>query len=235
MGGVPTLVSGTTYRYTYTGALSDGLVTVRFLSGGFSDTSGAMVMGEDETFVVFTPGTDPATGKPKKPGPVATLANPGNGGTITAAQINAQRYIDITYTSLPPATGVAPEPINKSSIENAGSAPFFISGTFGDLATTSTGSSLRPVIVGAPLLISGRADTATTVTYRYFLKDTIAANTTGLFLPGLVTLTFEAGRIRSGTAAGGIASNAGPDPDVHHRRLGARLGHHRTGRSPSAR
>ena len=149
-------------------------MTVRFLNGGFSDTSGAMVMGEDETFVVFTPGTDPVTGKPKKPGPAATIANPSNGGTITAAQINAQRYIDITYTSLPPATGVAPEPINKSSIENAGSAPFFISGTFGDLATTGSGSTIRPVIVGAPLLISGRADTATTVTYRYFLKDSHA-------------------------------------------------------------
>ena len=207
VSGVPTLVSGTTYRYTYTGVLTDGLVTVRFLNGGFSDTSGAMVMGEDETFVVFTPGTDPVTGKPKKPGPAATIANPSNGGTITAAQINAQRYIDITYTSLPPATGVAPEPINKSSIENAGSAPFFISGTFGDLATTGSGSTIRPVIVGAPLLISGRADTATTVTYRYFLKDSTPSNTTGLFLPGLVTLTFEAGRITSGTAAGGIASN----------------------------
>ena len=69
-----------------------------------------------------------------KPGPVATLASPTNGGSITAAQINAQRYIDITWTSLAPADGVAPEPIRKSTIESATIAPFIVTGPLGDLA-----------------------------------------------------------------------------------------------------
>ncbi len=199
VSGVPTLVSGTTYRYTYTGTLPQGLVTVRFLNGGFSDRSGAMLMGEDESFLVFQP-----TLAQPKPGPYATLASPSNGGSITAAQINAQRYLDITWTSLPPADGVAPEPIRTSSIESATVAPFVVTGPLGDLAL----SGGRPVLVGTPLLISGRADTATTVTYRYFLKDSLPANTVGLFLPGVVTLTFDGGVVQSGTAAGTYASNA---------------------------
>ena len=49
----------------------------------------------------------------------------------------------------------------------------------------------HPTIVGAPLLVSGRADTATSVTYRYFLKDSNNANTIGLFAAGQVTVTFD--------------------------------------------
>ncbi len=118
VNGQPTLVSGNTYRYAITSGVlpANGLVTVRFLAGAFSDSRGATTAGEDEQFVLFTP-----TATQSKPGPIAVLASPSNGGTITVAQLNAQRYLDITYTSLDG------NPINKASLEVA-TAPFTITG-----------------------------------------------------------------------------------------------------------
>ena len=158
-----------------------------------------MNMSEDEQFVLFTP-----TPTNPRPGPVAQLANPSGGGTITAAQINAQRYIDVTYTSLPAATGGVLDPIIKSSIETS-VAPFKITGAgIADLALDPVTGA--PLIVGQPLLISGRAATATTVTYRYFLKDKNTANTIGMFASGAIQVEFFAERIRSGPVDGTYVS-----------------------------
>ena len=198
VNGAPSLVSGTTYRYALSAALTTGLWTVRFRQGAFSDNAGASSMGADQQFVVFV-----ATPSAPKPGPVATVANPGGGATITAAQINAQGYVDITYSSLPATTGATPDPIIKSSLETS-TAPFSITGT--GVADLARDGSNVPTLLGSPLLISGFAATATSVTYRYFLKDANTANATGLFTAGNVTLTFIAGRVRSGVVGGSVAA-----------------------------
>ena len=199
VNGASTLVSGTTYRYSLSAPLAAGLWTVRFVQGAFSDNGGATNMSADQQFVVFTPTTNSP-----KPGPVATLANPAAGGTITAAQINAQGYIDVTYTSLPGTTGGTPDPILKSSIENSAVAPFTLTGS-GVTGVTRDGGNV-PALLGAPLLISGRADTATTVTYRYYLKPIDSTYATPLFSAGAVVVSFQANRIQSGVAGGSLAA-----------------------------
>ncbi|MDQ1553848.1 MAG: large repetitive protein, partial [Microbacteriaceae bacterium] len=90
----------------------------------------------------------------------------------------------------------AAQPIIKSIIESNPTAPFRITGLIGDLALDANGA---PVILGTPLLISGIAATATSVTYRYFLKDKNPNNTLGLFTgSGNVTITMIANRVASG-------------------------------------
>ena len=68
------------------------------------------------------------------------LASPGNGEALTAADLNARRYIDVTFTSLDG------NPIDKASIEDA--APSSSSSGTGHRrpdASTRTGA---PIIVG---------------------------------------------------------------------------------------
>ena len=177
--GTPVAVAGrvNTYAYRITGlaTLAEGVVEVRFVAGSFADSSGTPNMAGTERFFVL------ATAQ-SKPGPIATLAGPSNGETLSAGDLNARRYIDVTYTS---SDGSA---IDKLSIEDA-AAEFTLSGTgVLDVMRDATGA---PVVVGVPLLIAGFGDTATTRTYRYFLKDANTANTTDLFGPGTVTLTFK--------------------------------------------
>jgi hypothetical protein len=190
VSGTPTAVPGApnTWRYAFTsgppgGATASGLVVVTFLPGSFSDESGATNLREEERFLVTTAGA-PA------PGPIATLASPANGAGVTANVLNSQRYLDITYTSLNPAT-----PIDTAFL--ASGAPFRLtgSGLTGDFAH----SGGRPVLVGAPLRIAG-ATGATSVTYRYFLRDLDPRNTLGVFQPGQVTVTFDDNSFKAGTA-----------------------------------
>ena len=63
------------------------------------------------------------------PGPIVSLANPANGAAITVAQLNAQGYVDVTYTSLPAATNEAPLPLDQDLIRNRTTAPFILTGT----------------------------------------------------------------------------------------------------------
>ena len=181
IGTMPTPVAGliNTWDYTFSGNLfptggTSGVVEVRFVTGGISDNSGAGSFGESEQFYV-TPSES------QKPGPVAVLASPGNGETLTAPALNARRYIDVTFTSLDGT------PIRKSSIEDA--APEFkLVGTgLQDVALDATGA---PILVGLPLLISGRDAGATVVTYRFFLRDKTPNDATGLFKPGTVQVAF---------------------------------------------
>ena len=92
-----------------------GVVEIRFLAGGFSDNNNNGGLAEVEQFYVVPKAET-------KPGPVAALASPLNGEKLTAASLNARRYLDVTYTSL---DGTA---IRKSSIEDA-AAEFRLTGT----------------------------------------------------------------------------------------------------------
>ncbi len=200
--GQPTLVSGTTYSYPLSAALPSGLWTVRFAQAGFADNGGTTNMAGSQQFVVFTP---PAGIPNAKPGPIASLTSL-NGTTITASKINSQGYIDVTYTSLPATTGGTADPILKSSIETT-TAPFTLTGTGVTGVKMTTGTHV-PVLLGAPLLMTGRADTATSVTYRYFLAPSDPKYTTPMFSSGSVMLTFTAGAIRSGVAGGSAAAGS---------------------------
>ena len=172
-----------TFRYSFTvpGVLpTDGIVQIRFLPGTFSDQSGiggAGVTNFGETEQFFLVPNENA-----KPRPTASLASPGSGEAITALDLNARRYIDITFTSY------SGDAIDKGSITDA-LPEFKLTGDgVADLAVDAlTGA---PILVGAPLLISGLADDATTVTYRFFFKDKDKSNTIDLFKPGTVTVEF---------------------------------------------
>ncbi|HEX7197169.1 MAG TPA: hypothetical protein VF364_10120, partial [Candidatus Limnocylindria bacterium] len=196
--GIPTAVVGkaNTWMYSVSGPAlpGTGVVTVRFIEGSITANHGAgltaLLVGEEEKFYVFTP-----TAEAPRPGPLASLTV----ASVSQAQLNAQGYIDLTYTSLPATTGGVADPILKSSIETAATAPFQISGLIGDLAVSATGV---PLLIGTPLLISGAAANATAVTYRYFLKDKNPGNTLGLFSgTGNVTITMIAGKVAAGSVS----------------------------------
>ena len=70
-----------------------GVVTVQFLPGAFSDTSGVQDIGSSEQFYLVA-----STGA--SPGPTAELANPAPGQPVTAATLNADGYIDVSYRAL---------------------------------------------------------------------------------------------------------------------------------------
>ncbi|MEI7836328.1 MAG: choice-of-anchor D domain-containing protein, partial [Planctomycetota bacterium] len=88
VNGTPTLVSGTTYRYSFTGAFTGGLVTVDFLAGGVADAQGNLIAGSSQSFTVHLVDTTKPTG---------ALANPANGSSIVDVNLNAQGYIDVTF------------------------------------------------------------------------------------------------------------------------------------------
>ncbi|MCU1583368.1 MAG: hypothetical protein JWO01_2756, partial [Microbacteriaceae bacterium] len=197
VGAVPVAVAGkaNTWQYTLSGPALTGttILSVKFLSSSVTARHGAglslttPLAGDEERFYVFV-----ASAPGQKPGPVASLTVTG----VSQNQLNAQGYIDVTYTSVPDGTGAAAQPIIKSIIESNPTAPFRITGLIGDLALDANGA---PVILGTPLLISGIAATATSVTYRYFLKDKNPNNTLGLFTgSGNVTITMIANRVASG-------------------------------------
>ncbi|MCA9172661.1 MAG: hypothetical protein KDB23_33580, partial [Planctomycetales bacterium] len=52
ISSTPTLVSGTTYRYTFSGNFSPGTVTVSYVAGSWEDTTGVLNLAETETFYV---------------------------------------------------------------------------------------------------------------------------------------------------------------------------------------
>ena len=96
-----------TWTYNFTGPAipETAIVTVKFLAGGVTASYGsgltAMLVAEEERFYVFTP----SLAQPK-PGPVATLVVT----NVSQQQLNAQGYIDVTYTSLPAPNSTDPAP-----------------------------------------------------------------------------------------------------------------------------
>src|SRR5262249_47040161 len=95
LNGKPTKVSGTTYRYTFTGQFSQtGDVTVSFLPQSFANNDGLANFAENETFVLATTN---GSGQLVAPGPTAFISNPGSGGAVAASGLNTRQYIDITF------------------------------------------------------------------------------------------------------------------------------------------
>ncbi len=200
VGSRPTKVAGlkNVFRYTITGAIPEaGEVSIRFLPGSFSDINGNTNAAESEYFTLLNPlpgGVLPPAG------PVAMLANPGSGSSISLIQINGQRYIDVTFVS---RTGAA---INEASINGD---EFKLSGAITSDLLIVAGSGGIPQIIGTPLKIG-------TNTWRYFLRvrqptptttTTTTTTTTPVpapapFTTGLVTVTFIAGSFE--TVDGGL-------------------------------
>jgi hypothetical protein len=127
--GAGVLVSGTTYRYSFTGSFVPGAVTVTFLAGSVTDGVGNPLAASTESFSVFL--TDSAP-------PTAALANPANGASINDIVLNPRGWIDVTFTD---AGGAG---LDTSTITDAGQE-FTVSG---DGAGTA-------VVNGAATLVSG--------------------------------------------------------------------------------
>ena len=199
----PTLVSGNTYAFAVTGLPTNtpAVITIVFLPGTFSDGTGANAvenLGSSEQFYIVPAGQT-------QPGPTATLANPAPGQPVTAATLNADGYIDVTYTS---HDGNA---IDKTTLGNVTVAPFTLSGTGLGNVELQNGA---PVLLGTPQLMSGTEANATSVTYRYYLQATPSSgssttSSTGLFQNGTVTLTFAAGAFSETNGTTDVASNVG--------------------------
>ena len=155
---------------------TNAVVSIEMIKGSFSDNNGIGNFAELEFFNVVVNPND-------KPGPIAQLSGPANGGAIDVLSINAKRYIDITFVS---QDGTA---INKATIVD-GQPEFKLVGTGIDqlLTDPTTGA---PIISGTPLLISGFEADATSVTYRYFLKEKPATTTTTMPTTGTGTATTQ--------------------------------------------
>jgi hypothetical protein len=171
VNGTPTAVQGrpNTYRYSVSGPLTAGQVTVRFLPQSFSDNAGAGNFGEVEQFSVVQNETD-------KPGPTAQVSSPANGETVTADSLNAKRYIDVTFISQ------SDSPIDESTITD-GAPEFKITGTGVADLKMRAGLAGVPDLAAPPQHISG-------TTYRYFFKDQDPNNEIGLFQSGEITVEF---------------------------------------------
>ena len=118
-------------------------------------TPASTTSAETEQFYVVEP-------RGQKPGPIAVLASPGNGETVTVAR--AQR------PSLPRRHLHQPRrhPDQQGLDRGRGRRVQAHRHRPGGRASSTPAGS--PIIVGLPLLIAGRGADATSVTYRYFLK-----------------------------------------------------------------
>jgi len=123
--GAPKLVSGSTYRYAFTGNFVAGAVNVNFAAGAFADTDGNL---NAPATLSFTVAAD--TSKP-----TAAISNPAGGGAIDRDLVNLRRYLEVTFSDV--------SGIKAASITDA--APEF----------TLTGDGAAGVTVGAPKLVSG--------------------------------------------------------------------------------
>ncbi len=90
LDGAPSLVSGTTYRYSFSGFFNDGTVSVDFIADSFADLAGNTNTADAESFTVQTAVTDFTL-------PTANLAGPTNGSGIAPATLNHRGYIDVTF------------------------------------------------------------------------------------------------------------------------------------------
>lgn len=90
VSGIPTLVSGTTYRYSFTGSFGDGDVTVNYAAGSFQDRRGNISAAATQAFTITTTAD--------RTPPTATLADPVNSTSIDADTLNSSGYIDVTFS-----------------------------------------------------------------------------------------------------------------------------------------
>ena len=205
----PTLVSGNTYAFAVSGFPTNqtGVVTIVFLPGTFSDGTGANAvqnLGSTEQFYIVAPGQT-------SPGPTATLASPAPGQPVTPATLNADGYIDVTYTSHD-GNAIDKTKLNVGVGPGGTLAPFTLSGSGLGNVELSNGA---PVIVGTPQLMSGTEANATSVTYRYYLQanpstggSSSSSSSAGLFQDGTVTLTFAANAFFTTNGTTDVAGNS---------------------------
>ena len=86
--GAGTLISGTTYRYSFSGNFGTGAVQVDFVSDRWRDNDANGNLAESESFTVIN--FDPAP-------PTADLADPPDGDSILLTTLNGRKYIDVTF------------------------------------------------------------------------------------------------------------------------------------------
>ncbi len=191
VNGRPTAVPGlkNVFRYTFTGAIPEaGEISVRFLPGTFSDTLQTPATNAAEV-EYFTLVNRLPTGQLPPAGPVGQLASPVNGSSISLTQINAQRYIDVTFVT---RSGSA---IDENTINGD---EFTLSGAITADLILLPGTGGIPDVIGQPVKIGAN-------TWRYFLRTRrplapatppppgTPAPTTAPFSAGEVTVTFRAG------------------------------------------
>ena len=135
VAGHGSLVSGTTYRYSFTGNFSGGEVAVHFLAGSFRDVAGNLNGAESECFTVTVPDTFP---------PTADLADPVDGGTIVLADLNGRGYIDVTFGDVGDGVDASTIDGNEVSISGAGVGTAVLDGT----AVLQSGTTYRYAFSG---------------------------------------------------------------------------------------
>ena len=135
--GAPTQVIDSTFRYSFTGEFVAGNVDVEFAAGSFADIAANVNEIDNESFVVLE-------GTP----PVADLANPANAATILETIINAQSYIDVTFSD---STGLDVSSIDGDEIAISG--PGLGSAVLDGSAELQSGTTYRYSFTG--ILIPG--------------------------------------------------------------------------------
>ena len=121
LDGTAVQVTGTTYRYGFTGSLVGGTYTVTFVTAGWRDDHGNLAAGGSASFTTQVP--------------TAALAAPLEGQVLDAATLNATHSIDVTYAATSDSTLVG------SSITDP-AAEFVLSGPgvgAGGVAITGVG------------------------------------------------------------------------------------------------
>ena len=117
-------------------------------------------------------------------GPTATIANPGDGGTIDVNVINGRNWIDVVFDE-PTCTTAPCVTINQGSITTT--TPKFSLGGPG-LGTLALDTTQAPVLVGSE---KDGNNNLTTLTYRFWLTGQAAQTCpAGQATPCAVTLTF---------------------------------------------
>jgi hypothetical protein len=104
---VPQDMGGGIYRYSFTGSLSPGTVSVYFTAGTFADLAANTNIVSSQSFEVVETDVQPPTG---------TLADPADGATPWLIVLNARGYIDVTYSDLGPS-GVLASTITDAAAE----------------------------------------------------------------------------------------------------------------------
>ena len=194
VNGAPALVSGTTYRYSFTGSFGTGTVSVNFVAGSFADGAGNPNAASTEGFTTTAP--------PDTTPPTVDLNDPANGGSIVASDLNARGYIDVAFADTG-GSGLDPSTITDSGQEF----------TLGGAAASGV------TVDGAPTLVSGTAST-----YRYAFTGAFTAGHVDVnFIAGsfadnaanLNSAATEGFDVVASAALVPISQQTNPDGNVH--------------------
>ncbi len=139
LAGTAILVSGSTYRYAFTGDFAVGDVDVNFIAGRWQDNAGNNNLAETESFRVLS--NPPADTTP----PTAGLASPASGSSVMVGSINGQRYVDVTFADVG-GSGLSVATINgdEFTLSGSGVGTASLAGT----ATLVSGTTYRYAFTG---------------------------------------------------------------------------------------